>query len=78
MGLKQRQVAQLLELYDTKPLSLWENGTAMPSSINLLKLSIIYRTFPNELYHEHFIELRDELKALELRLFSTVEKDTCK
>ena len=75
MGLKQRQVARLLELYDTKSLSLWEQGTAMPSATNLFKLSIIYRTYPNELYHEHFTELREELKALEFRLFSTVEKD---
>jgi transcriptional regulator with XRE-family HTH domain len=75
MGLKQRQVARLLELYDTKPISMWEKGVTTPSTINLLKLSIIYRTFPNELYHDHFIELRDQLKALELRLFSTIEKD---
>ena len=69
MGHKQRHVATLLGLYDTKPLSMWENGITIPSTINLLKLSIIYRTFPNELYYEHFIELREELKALELHQF---------
>ncbi len=70
-GLKQRQVARLLGLYDTKPLSLWEKGAAFPNAVNLLKLSIIYRTFPNELYHEHFMELREELKALELHAFTS-------
>jgi len=70
MGHKQRTVASLLGLYDTKPLSLWEKGVCIPSTTNLLKLSIIYRTFPNELYHEHFIELREELKAIELRRFT--------
>lgn len=70
MGLKQRQVAMLLGLYDTKPLSMWEKGVTVPSTIYLLKLSIIYRTFPNELYYELFAELREELKALELHLFT--------
>jgi transcriptional regulator with XRE-family HTH domain len=69
MGLKQHQVAQLLGVYDTKPLSMWEKGIVIPSTINLLKLSIIYRTFPNELYYEKFTELREELKALELQQF---------
>ena len=63
MGLNQRQVARLLGLYDTKPLSLWEKGVAMPGAIYLFKLSIIYRTFPNELYYELYLELREELKS---------------
>ncbi|GAB3910133.1 hypothetical protein GCM10028826_18210 [Mucilaginibacter boryungensis] len=67
MGLKQRHVARLLGLHDTKPISLWEKGQAMPNSVNLIKLSIIYRTFPNELYYELFGELREELTALEAR-----------
>ena len=71
MGYKQRHVATLLGLYDTKPLSMWEKGVAIPSTINLLKLSIIYRTFPNELYYELFTELREELKALEFLQFTT-------
>lgn len=69
MGYTQRHVARLLGLYDTKPLSLWEKGTKMPCAKNLLKLSLIYRTYPNELYHELFIELREELTSLELELF---------
>ena len=56
-------------LHDTKPLSVWEKGLAMPGTVYLLKLSIIYRTYPNELYHELFLALRQELKSLELELF---------
>ncbi len=73
MGFKQKQVAKLLGLHDTKPLSLWEKGLAMPSSVNLIKLSIIYRTYPNELYFELFIELKKEISGLELQQFSEYE-----
>lgn len=69
MGFRQRHVARLLGLYDTKPLSLWEKGLAMPSAVNLIKLSIIYRTYPNELYLELFSELRKEVSGLELQQF---------
>ena len=69
MGYTQRQAAHLLGLYDTKWLSLWEKGIAKPNAVALLKLSIIYRTFPQELYHDLFIELLEELQAQELQLF---------
>jgi transcriptional regulator with XRE-family HTH domain len=69
MGYTQRQVARLLGLYDTKPLTYWEKGKTKPDIVMLLKLSIVYRTFPNELYHDLFIELREELRALELQWF---------
>lgn len=69
MGYTQRQAAELLGLYDTKRLSLWEKGVTKPNAVTLLKLSIIYRTFPQELYHDLFNELREELNAQELHLF---------
>lgn len=68
MGLTQRQVATLLGLHDTKPLSVWEKGASLPGTLYLLKLSIIYRTYPNELYHDLVLELRQELKLLELQV----------
>jgi transcriptional regulator with XRE-family HTH domain len=68
--LKQRQVAKLLGLHDTKYLALWEKGLSMPNARNLIKLSIIYRTFPNELYYELYVELKAELTALELHQFA--------
>jgi transcriptional regulator with XRE-family HTH domain len=43
-GLTQRQVASLLGLQCESRLSQWENGTAMPSVYNALKLSQIYNT----------------------------------
>lgn len=68
MRYTQRQVATLLELHAAQ-LSQWENGVKLPSSINLIKLSIIYRTLPTELYFEYFQEQKEQLKVKELELF---------
>lgn len=65
MGHKQKDVAALMHLHDTSHISRWEKGLSLPSTINLLKLSIIYRTFPNELYYNLLIELRHEVIKME-------------
>lgn len=70
MGYSQRTVAKLLGLYDSVPVSSWEKGTLMPSTVNLIKLSVIYRTYPNDLYPELFREHRETIRALELQLFT--------
>lgn len=61
MGYSQRDVALILCLRNTSRISRWEKGTAIPNAINLLKLSVIYRTFPNELYFDLFVKLRHEI-----------------
>ena len=68
MGYKQRDIANLLELYDTSHISRWEKGQSFPNTINLLKLSIIYRTFPNELYFDLLVRLRHEMLRKERSL----------
>ena len=61
MGYKQSDVATLMHLNDTSHICRWEKGVSLPNTINLLKLSIIYRTFPNELYYHLLLELRHEV-----------------
>jgi transcriptional regulator with XRE-family HTH domain len=61
--LEQRHVATLLGFQTTMQLSLWESGRAMPNGKYLIKLGIIYNTFPNELYFEYYQELKDEIKS---------------
>ena len=58
MGYKQKDVAALLGLQSTNRISRWEAGLSLPGSINLFKLSIIYRTFPNELYFDLILSIR--------------------
>lgn len=43
-------------------LSRWENGESFPELIGLLKLSILYRTFPSELYEDLFLLLKGEIE----------------
>ena len=69
MGYKQKDVALLMNLRDTSHISRWEKGLSLPSTINLLKLSIIYRTFPNELYYNLLLELRHKVLKMEKTLF---------
>ena len=70
MGFTMTQVALLLELHNTAPLSEWERGTKLPSAINLINLSIIYRTYPNELYPEFFYAQYKILRKREGDLFN--------
>ena len=71
MGYSQRQVASLLGLHDAAPVSLWEKGAILPSTVNLIQLSLLYRTYPNELYDDVFHTFRERLKVKELELFKS-------
>ena len=48
--LTQKQVAEMLRLDCENRLCRWENGQAMPSIKNLLKLAKAYKTSINNLY----------------------------
>lgn len=67
----QSQVAHLLGLKNTVMLSAWERGEVMPSAINLFKLSIVYRTFPHELYSELLLEFKEVMKVKEFELLKS-------
>jgi DNA-binding XRE family transcriptional regulator len=62
MQYKQRDVAHMLGHRNTVMLSSWERGLTTPNLRNLLKLSILYRTYPNELYWELYEKLCEEMK----------------
>ena len=65
MGYRQKDVAALLGFENTRRIGQWEKGLAFPNLFNLLKLSIIYRTFPNELYFDVLLELRHDVLGKE-------------
>ena len=50
LGLTQKEVATLLGFKSEDRISHWEKGQAMPSIINLFKLSDIYKVSPRDLY----------------------------
>lgn len=67
MGYDQRDVAFLLGLSSHTRISEWEDGKYAPTLYNLLQLSIIYRTLPDELYYDLRQELIDEIRKRESR-----------
>lgn len=61
MGLTQKEVASLMDFTSPKRIILWEQGKAHPGICNLFRLSIIYHTFPHELYPEYYQEMKKSL-----------------
>ncbi|REJ81335.1 MAG: XRE family transcriptional regulator [Bacteroidetes bacterium] len=51
-GLLQKQVAAMLGLKSDVRVIRWEKGQAIPSLINLMKLSKIYGVLPHKLYSQ--------------------------
>jgi transcriptional regulator with XRE-family HTH domain len=68
-GYRQKEVAALLGLHSALPLRQWEKGRSLPNMPNLVRLSVLYRTYPNELYPDFFREVKAILDAREFRLF---------
>ena len=68
--LKQQEVARILEVSQGR-VSAWERGEVLPSMINFLKLSILYKTLCNELYFELIKEYQQEFEG---RLISNNDK----
>lgn len=60
MGYTQKEVGNKIGV-DPILISRWERGAVMPSSINLLKLSVLYKTLPNELYKGLVRKLQKDL-----------------
>lgn len=65
MGYTQNQVANKLGYKNASIISIWENSEVIPSYINVLKLSILYRTLPFELYPRLYKEIRKDLSELD-------------
>jgi len=63
-GLRQIDVARLLQLDCSDRLSRWENGLAMPNLVNLFKLAVLYNVKPQELYQELYRVSGDQLSLV--------------
>lgn len=68
-GLKQKDVARILQLKSTSMISRWESGVCLPDTLNLLKLFVLYRTFVDALLFDLVRTLRDELQSREEKVF---------
>jgi transcriptional regulator with XRE-family HTH domain len=63
-GLKQKEAAVILAV-STSMISRWEKGVCMPDFLNVLKMSLLYRTMIEGLFIDHVRYLKDELRKKE-------------
>lgn len=66
-GLNQREVAEIMGLKSSSIISRWEKGICLPSSFNIFKLAVVYRTMIDALFI-------DQLRALKVNLHKKEEK----
>jgi transcriptional regulator with XRE-family HTH domain len=64
-GMKQKEVAKLLGIKSASMISRWENGASLPSTENVFRLSVIYRTMVDALYMDYLTRLKDEIRKRE-------------
>jgi transcriptional regulator with XRE-family HTH domain len=66
----QKEVATMLGLKDTSPLSRWEKGISLPNILHLFRLSRIYKTMPSEMYFDLWQSISKEILAKENNLLA--------
>lgn len=64
-GLKQKDVARILDLKSPSRISRWEKGACLPSVRNALRLAVVYRVMVDAIFSDLNRSLRDELKGRE-------------
>lgn len=69
-GLKQIDVANILGLKSASRISRWEQGTCTPNTLNVFKLSVLYKVMVDSLFIDVFRELRSEIQKREMKYFN--------
>jgi transcriptional regulator with XRE-family HTH domain len=59
-GLTQKQVASFLGLKDRAWISRWESGYVLPSLLNAARLSLLYETPLESLFHSLLDTVKDD------------------
>ncbi len=60
-GLKQKDVARILDLRSASRISRWEKGLCLPSLANVLRLVVVYRVMVDVIYPDLLRDLREEI-----------------
>jgi len=74
-GLNQRKVAKIMGLKSSSIISRWEKGICLPSSLNIFKLAVVYRTMIDALFIDQLRELKDNLYKKEEEILKNKVKD---
>ncbi len=67
-GLSQKEVARILELKSASIISRWERGVCLPSTHNLFRLTILYRTMPDALFFQYLGAVKEKIQQQEERV----------
>lgn len=60
-GLKQKDVAKILNLRSPSRVSRWEKGVCLPSFSNALRLAVVYRVMVDIIYPDLLANIRREI-----------------
>ena len=74
-GLNQRKVAEIMGLKSSSIISRWEKGFCLPSSLNIFKLAVVYRTMVDALFIDQLRALKDSLYKKEEKVLVNKVKD---
>lgn len=67
-GLRQQDVADVLDIAHPSLISKWEKGYCTPHIITLVKLAVLYRTMVDAIYLDLRMEVKSEIRMKEQRL----------
>lgn len=74
-GLTQKDVAHILQLRSASIVSRWEHGSQIPTTVNLVKLAVIYRTMTDAFLLDVRNQLKDDLLKAEQRVLQNKRAD---
>ncbi len=73
-GFRQKDVARILKLKSTSMISRWEKGTCLPNSMNIFKLSLLYRTLIDVLFIDLMRLLKEDIRKREEKVLKAKDK----
>lgn len=71
LSLETKQVARLIGQNSSKVITSFERGERLPTLIPLMKLMVVYKSTPQEMFPELFEQCRTEVEA-NLKRFSSL------
>ena len=71
-GFNQKQVAAILGLRSASRISRWEKGSCIPSLVNAIRLSLLYRTMVDGLFSDLVRAMCEEIHRREDQVLRVV------
>ncbi len=75
-GYTQKQVAHILGVRNSAMISRWENGSCLPSYLNVIRLAALYSTMCDALYLDLVRMVREEIRERRKTINEATLRDT--